>query len=69
MFNLHGLRGLSDRTVDMHMVLYEGYVSATHELNEHIFDLVKDGKVDHVEMPAIAKLTRRVEFGKKVLSI
>ena len=51
MFNLHRLRGISDRTVDMHMTLYTGYVTATNELTEHIFDLVKDGKVDHEEMP------------------
>ena len=29
MFSLHGLRGISDRTVDMHMALYTEYVTAT----------------------------------------
>ena len=61
-FNLHGLRGISDRTMDMHMGLYKGYVTATNELNEHIFALVKDGKVDHEEMPAYSELTRRLGF-------
>jgi Fe-Mn family superoxide dismutase len=61
-FNLHGLRGISDRTMDMHMALYEGYVKASNELNEHIFALVKDGKVDHEEMPAYSELTRRLGF-------
>ena len=63
-FNLHGLRGISDRTVDMHMAPYEGYVNATDELNEHIFDLVKDGKVDHEKMPAYSELTRQLGFWK-----
>ncbi|OGW47281.1 MAG: hypothetical protein A2V62_11435 [Nitrospirae bacterium RBG_19FT_COMBO_58_9] len=61
-FHLHGLRGISDRTVDMHMDLYKGYVTATNELNEHIFALVQDGKVDHEEMSAYSELTRRLGF-------
>jgi Fe-Mn family superoxide dismutase len=69
MFNLHRLRGISDRTVGKHMALYEKYANATNELNEHIFDLVKDGKVDHEERPAYSQLTRRLGFGKKILSI
>ena len=61
-FNLHGLRGISDRTVNMHMALYEGYVNATNDLNKHLFDFLKDGKVDHEEMPAYSELTRRLGF-------
>ena len=61
-FHLHGLRGISDQTMDMHMGLYKGYVTATNELTEHIFALVKDGKVDHEEMPAYSELTRRLGF-------
>ncbi len=57
--NLHGLSGVSDRTLNMHMVLWEGYVSATNALNEHLFDLIKDGKLDHEEMPAYSELVRR----------
>ena len=68
-FNLHGLRGISDRTMDMHMTLYKGYVTATNELHEHIFALVQDGKVNHEEMPASSELTRRLGFGRKILSI
>ena len=34
-----------------------------------MFDLVKDGKVDHEEMPAYSELTRRLGFGQKILSI
>jgi len=40
-----------------------------NKLNEHIFDLVKDGKVDHEEMPACSELTRRLGFLKNILSI
>ena len=68
-FHLHGLRGISDRTVAIHIALYKGDVTATNELNKHIFELVKDGKVDHEEMPAYSELTRRLGFGKNILSI
>lgn len=61
-FNLHGLNGISDRTVDTHLSLYEGYVRATNELNEHLVDLMKDGKVTPEEQPAFAELTRRLGF-------
>lgn len=61
-FNLHGLRGISDRTLETHLALYEGYVKAVNELNGHIFDFLKDGKVDQEEMPAFSELTRRLGF-------
>ncbi len=61
-FHLHGLSGISDQTVDMHMALYEGYVGATNELNKHLFEFLKDGKVDHEEMPAYSEMTRRLGF-------
>jgi hypothetical protein len=58
--NLHGLSGISDRPLNMHMVLWEGYVSATNALNEYLFDLRKDGKLDHEGMPAYSELARRL---------
>jgi superoxide dismutase, Fe-Mn family len=61
-FNLHGLNGISDRTMEMHFKLYEGYVSATNTLTEHIREFLKDGKVDQEEMPAYSELTRRLGF-------
>jgi Fe-Mn family superoxide dismutase len=61
-FSLHGLNGISDRTMEMHFKLYEGYVSATNTLNEHIREFLKDGKVDQEEMPAYSELTRRLGF-------
>jgi len=32
-FNLSGLQGISDKTLEMHFKLYEGYVKAVNELN------------------------------------
>lgn len=61
-FNLSGLKGISDKTLEMHFKLYEGYVKATNTLNEHIANLLKDGMVDQEEMPAYSELTRRLGF-------
>ncbi len=61
-FELSGLHGISDRTLEMHFKLYEGYVKATNELNEHIAELLKDGRVDQEEMPVYSELTRRLGF-------
>jgi len=61
-FNLHGLQGISDRTIEMHLSLYEGYVKATNELQARIGDFLKDGTVDQEEMPAYSELTRRLGF-------
>jgi superoxide dismutase, Fe-Mn family len=61
-FDLHGLVGISDKTLEMHFKLYEGYVKETNRLNEKIADILKDGKVDHEEMPAYSELTRRLGF-------
>ncbi len=61
-FNLSGLNGISDRTLEMHFKLYEGYVSNTNTLNEKIAELLFRGKVDQEEMPAYSELTRRLGF-------
>jgi len=61
-FNIHGLEGISDQTVDMHLSLYEGYVKATNLLQGRIADFLKDGTVDQEEMPAYSELTRRLGF-------
>ncbi|MGA6826070.1 superoxide dismutase [Nitrospira sp. NS4] len=61
-FNLHGLRGISDQTMAMHLTLYQGYVTATNELIEHLWAFLKDGTVDHEGMPAYSELTRRLGF-------
>src|ERR1041384_3227620 len=46
-FNLSGLKGISDQTLEMHFKLYEGYVKETNKLEERIAEFLKDGKVDH----------------------
>ena len=61
-FNLSGLNGISDKTLEMHFKLYEGYVNETNRLNERISAILKDGKVDQEEMPAYSELTRRLGF-------
>ncbi len=61
-FNLSGLSGISDKTLDMHFKLYEGYVTQTNLLTEKIAEFIKDGHIDHEEMPAYSELTRRLGF-------
>ena len=61
-FNLSGLNGISDQTLEMHFKLYEGYVKETNNLTERITEFIKDGNVDQDEMPAYSELTRRLGF-------
>lgn len=61
-FNLRGLKGISDETLDVHFKLYEGYVKETNKLTERISEFIADGKVDQEEMPAYSELTRRLGF-------
>jgi superoxide dismutase, Fe-Mn family len=61
-FNLSGLNGISDKTLEMHFKLYEGYVTNTNTLTERIAAILSDGKVDQDEMPAYSELTRRLGF-------
>ncbi|HET8773502.1 MAG TPA: Fe-Mn family superoxide dismutase [Thermoanaerobaculia bacterium] len=61
-FNLSGLNGISDKTLEMHFKLYEGYVTNTNTLTERIAAILSDGKVDQEEMPAYSELTRRLGF-------
>lgn len=61
-FNLSGLMGISDQTLEMHFKLYEGYVKETNNLQERIAEFLKDGKVDQEEMPLYSELKRRLGF-------
>ncbi|HYG80331.1 MAG TPA: superoxide dismutase [Pyrinomonadaceae bacterium] len=61
-FDLSGLSGISDETLEMHFKLYEGYVKETNKLTEKISEFLKDGRVDQEEMPAYSELTRRLGF-------
>jgi superoxide dismutase, Fe-Mn family len=61
-FDLSGLHGISDETLDLHFKLYEGYVQETNRLTERIATFLRDGTVDQEEMPAYSELTRRLGF-------
>ena len=61
-FNLSGLSGISDKTMEMHFKLYEGYVKATNDLTTRIAAILADGKEDQEEMPAYSELNRRLGF-------
>jgi Fe-Mn family superoxide dismutase len=61
-FNLSGLKGISDETLEMHFKLYEGYVKETNNLTDRITGFISDGNVDQEEMPAYSELTRRLGF-------
>jgi len=61
-FDLSGLTGISDRTLEMHFKLYQGYVKETNTLLERIAEFLKDGRVDQDEMPAYSELKRRLGF-------
>lgn len=61
-YDLHGLHGISDRTLAMHFKLYEGYVKETNALTAKIHQFLVDGKVDQEEMPVYSELKRRYGF-------
>lgn len=61
-FDLSSLNGISDKTLEMHFKLYEGYVTNTNMLTERIAAILADGKVDQEETPAYSELTRRLGF-------
>ena len=61
-YNLSGLTGISDQTLEMHFKLYEGYVKNTNTLNEQIHEIVKGGEVAADKMPTFSELTRRMGF-------
>jgi len=61
-FDLSGLQGISDETLEMHFKLYEGYVKETNNLTNRITEFIQDANVDQEEMPAYSELTRRLGF-------
>jgi Fe-Mn family superoxide dismutase len=58
-FNLSGLNGISDKTLEVHFGLYGGYVKNTNLLNEQLVTMLHDGKA---ATPAYAEITRRLGF-------
>ncbi len=58
---VRGLSGISDKQVEEHLKLYEGYVKRTNALTEKLFALANDGKASGAD-PVYAELTRRLGF-------
>ena len=61
-FDLYGLHGISDQTLEMHFKLYAGYVKETNRLMEQIYGYSKDGIVEPSAVEAYSELTRRLGF-------
>lgn len=61
-FRISGLNGISDRTIELHLSLYHGYVREANRLSERISDFLTDGPVGHDDMPVFSELTRRLGF-------
>ena len=61
-YNLSGLKGISDQTLEMHFKLYEGYVKETNRLTEKTSAFIKDGQIDQEEQPLFSELKRRLGF-------
>ncbi|MBV8602578.1 MAG: superoxide dismutase [Candidatus Eremiobacteraeota bacterium] len=60
-WNLSGLSGISDRTLEIHFGLYEGYVKNTNLLNEQIAEKLKAGQGRSTDL-GFSELTRRLGF-------
>jgi superoxide dismutase, Fe-Mn family len=60
-WDLAGLQGISDKTLETHFGLYEGYVKNTNLLNEQLAEQIKAGTAAGAN-PHFAELTRRLGF-------
>ena len=60
-FNLAGLQGISDKTLEVHFGLYQGYVKNVNLLNEELADLTAQKRASAAD-PQFAELTRRLGF-------
>src|ERR1700685_3024893 len=58
-FDLSGLTGISDNTLEVHFGLYGGYVKNVNLLNEQLVTMQSAGQSSN---PAYAELTRRLGF-------
>ena len=67
-FHLAGLAGISDRTLELHLGLYRGYVTNTNLLTEQLAELSVVKKTPATTL-TYAELTRRLgfEYGGMVL--
>ncbi|HEY9085522.1 MAG TPA: superoxide dismutase [Candidatus Tyrphobacter sp.] len=60
-WDLAGLHGISDATLEMHFGLYEGYVKNTNLLNERLAEIRERGKATGTD-PTYADLVRGLGF-------
>ncbi len=60
-FNLSKLKGISDKTLEVHFGLYQGYVKNTNLLTEQLVEMFTQGKASGTD-PKYAELTRRLAF-------
>jgi Fe-Mn family superoxide dismutase len=60
-WNLSGLKGISDKTLEMHFKLYEGYVKNTNLLNEQIAGKIEGGQGKATDLE-FSELNRRLGF-------
>src|SRR5271170_1216483 len=57
--HLKNLNGISDKTLEIHLGLYAGYVKNTNTLNEKVIEITEAGKSGS---PEYAELKRRYGF-------
>jgi Fe-Mn family superoxide dismutase len=60
-WDIAGLQGISDATLEMHFGLYEGYVKNANLLNEQLAAIRSEGDPKGAD-PAYAELVRRLAF-------
>ena len=60
-FPLHGLEGISDKTLELHFGLYAGYVKNTNLLTEQLVSMTDKGEASATN-PAYAEISRRLGF-------
>ncbi len=60
-WDLAGLQGISDQTLQVHFGLYEGYVKNTNLLNEQISAKMSGGQAVATDL-SFAEMTRRLGF-------
>ena len=61
-FNLSGLHGISDQTLEMHLKLYDGYVQATNNLQKKIADFYRKDPLVPEELSTYWALKQREAF-------
>lgn len=60
-WDLSGLQGISDATLETHFSLYEGYVKNTNLLNERLAELRERGE-NKAAQPSFCEIVRRLGF-------